>query len=471
MGLARENIINAWIKILEMLVTYAVFLVLYNLKCPHYGFENQDFIIFLIFLGPVSYFISLFFVKLFIAHTRSVSQIILSHFIASALIFITLLIIVEVCKLRIFDVLFLGIFSVVNFAVLCVAKYLILRFYSRKRKPNMVNVIVVGTGNTSMISIIDTLEHNILWNYNVVALFSDSQAIHDRYDGKYPIYDFPVEPKDIEKLSEYITKNTIHEVIYVNNSVDVKQIMPLVHLCLDIGVTFKLSSLFLDIARAKATEQYIGNNHVFSFQSTPCDYAALYMKKVFDFVFALCAVVLLSPAFLIIAIAIKATSKGPVFFKQTRVGLHRKEFKLWKFRTMIVDAEDKLKELQQFNEQDGPVFKLKNDPRITKVGGILRRLSLDELPQFFNVLKGDMSIVGPRPPIPAEVEQYERWQLRRLSVKPGLTCIWQVHGRNQVSFKEWMKMDLLYIDTWSFRHDILLIIQTVKVAFFNPNGQ
>ncbi|MCL2328208.1 MAG: sugar transferase [Bacteroidetes bacterium] len=468
MGLARENIINVWIKIIEMLVTYAVFLALYSLKLPNYGFENQEFIAFLIFLGPVSFLVSLFLVKLYLSRTRSVSLIILSHFVASALVFAILLIFVEVCKLDTFDVLFLAVFCAVNFVLLCIVKYLILRFYSRKREADMINVVVVGTGNTSMISIIDTLADNILWNYNVVALFSDSQAIYDRYTGKYPIYHFS---GDISDLSEYITKNAIHEVVYVNNSIDIKQITPLIHLCLEIGVTFKLSSLFLEIARAKGTEQYIGNNHVFSFQNTPSDYAALYMKKIFDFMFSLCALLLLSPILIGIAIAVKVTSKGPVLFKQTRVGLQRKEFKVWKFRTMIINAEDKLKDLQQLNEQDGPVFKIANDPRITKIGKFLRKTSLDELPQFFNVLKGDMSIVGPRPPIPAEVEQYERWQLRRLSVKPGITCIWQVHGRNQVSFKEWMKMDLQYIDTWSFRLDMLLIIQTVKVAFFNPTGQ
>ncbi|MDR1761002.1 MAG: sugar transferase, partial [Bacteroidales bacterium] len=126
---------------------------------------------------------------------------------------------------------------------------------------------------------------------------------------------------------------------------------------------------------------------------------------------------------------------------------------------------------QQFNEQDGPVFKITNDPRITKIGKFLRRTSLDELPQFINVLKGDMAIVGPRPPIPAEVAQYERWQLRRLSMKPGITCIWQVQGRNKVSFKEWMKLDLQYIDSWNFRLDMLLILRTIRVAFFKPTGQ
>ena len=137
---------------------------------------------------------------------------------------------------------------------------------------------------------------------------------------------------------------------------------------------------------------------------------------------------------------------------------------------MVTDAEKLKDELAKQNEVDGPVFKMKNDPRITKIGHFLRRTSLDELPQFFNVLKGDMSVVGPRPPVPKEVKQYERWQLRRLSVKPGITCIWQVSGRNNISFEEWMRLDLQYIDTWSLRLDFILILRTIKTVLIS-DGQ
>ena len=181
-------------------------------------------------------------------------------------------------------------------------------------------------------------------------------------------------------------------------------------------------------------------------------------------------IVILMPLLLLIALLIRLEDKGPVFFKQERVGMNGRRFVCFKFRTMIVNAEQLLDELKDRNESDGPTFKIENDPRITKIGRILRKTSLDELPQFYNVIKGEMSIVGPRPPLLREVKQYERSQLRRLSMKPGITCIWQVSGRNSVSFKEWMRMDLEYIDNWSLWLDIKIMLKTVGVVL-KANGQ
>jgi lipopolysaccharide/colanic/teichoic acid biosynthesis glycosyltransferase len=150
-----------------------------------------------------------------------------------------------------------------------------------------------------------------------------------------------------------------------------------------------------------------------------------------------------------------------VFFRQRRCGVNGRTFQIMKFRTMVVDAEKKLKELKKLNELEGPVFKIHDDPRITPVGRFLRKTSMDELPQLLNVLKGDMSLVGPRPPIPAEVEKYERWQRRRLSMRPGITCIHEVVARNNRDFNHWMKLDLEYIDNWSFSLDFKILVRTV----------
>jgi lipopolysaccharide/colanic/teichoic acid biosynthesis glycosyltransferase len=166
---------------------------------------------------------------------------------------------------------------------------------------------------------------------------------------------------------------------------------------------------------------------------------------------------------LFIAILIKSDG-GPVFFLQKRSGLNGRQFYCYKFRTMVVNAENLQSSLISQNEQKGPVFKIKNDPRITKVGQFLRKTSLDEIPQFINVLKGEMSVVGPRPPIPSEVKQYERWQNRRLSMKPGITCIWQVSGRNNIPFDQWMKMDMQYIDTWSLKLDFVILLKTLRTV-------
>jgi exopolysaccharide biosynthesis polyprenyl glycosylphosphotransferase len=188
------------------------------------------------------------------------------------------------------------------------------------------------------------------------------------------------------------------------------------------------------------------------------------VKRLFDVAASGAALVVLAPLFIAVAALIKLGSKGPVFFRQERSGLHGRPFQMLKFRSMRVDAEKLRAALEAKNELKGPVFKMKNDPRVTPIGRFIRKYSIDELPQLFNVLKGDMSIVGPRPPLPAEVVKYESWQRRRLSVRPGLTCIWQVSGRNQISFEEWMYLDMQYIDRWSFANDLSLILKTFPVV-------
>lgn len=194
--------------------------------------------------------------------------------------------------------------------------------------------------------------------------------------------------------------------------------------------------------------------------------AYLVAKRTIDIGLCASGVALLSPFLVIVAIAIKLDTRGPVFFKQVRVGKNQKPFRCLKFRSMTADAEKRRNEIAHLNEVDGPVFKIRNDPRVTRVGVLIRKLSIDELPQLFNVLRGEMTLVGPRPPIPAEVEKYEDWMLRRLSVTPGITCIWQISGRSNISFEQWMRMDLQYIDTCSIRKDISILLRTIPAVLF-----
>jgi len=187
-------------------------------------------------------------------------------------------------------------------------------------------------------------------------------------------------------------------------------------------------------------------------------------KRMLDITGAAAGIIALLPVFIACALAVKLTSRGPVFFRQTRTGKNGRTFGCLKFRTMRVGAHAQQELLRAASLQDGPAFKIKGDPRITPVGRVLRKFSIDELPQLFNVLLGDMSLVGPRPPIPSEVDKYTWWQRRRISIKPGLTCVWQVYGRNRVSFKRWVEMDLYYIDNWSLWLDLKLIAHTVRVV-------
>jgi exopolysaccharide biosynthesis polyprenyl glycosylphosphotransferase len=236
-----------------------------------------------------------------------------------------------------------------------------------------------------------------------------------------------------------------------------------VSICESLGVPFALPVYSLRLERAVPRELHGAADGYLHYRLAP-DGHQLGLKRLFDILVSAGALFALAPLFPFVAIAIKLTSRGPVFFKQVRCGLHGREFKMLKFRTMVVEAEARKAELAACNEQTGPVFKIRKDPRITAVGRTLRRYSIDELPQLLNVLRGDMSLVGPRPPVPAEVRKYDSWQRRRLSVRPGLTCIWQVSGRSEISFEQWMYMDMEYIDNWSLRRDVNLLLRTLPAV-------
>ncbi|MCI0669388.1 MAG: sugar transferase [Myxococcaceae bacterium] len=245
---------------------------------------------------------------------------------------------------------------------------------------------------------------------------------------------------------------------------DAEAMQSAIRTCETFGVPFALPASGFRFERARpADERSIldGYLHYLQVDAKPAQMA---FKRLFDMVVSAVALWLLLPVLAAVALAIKLTSRGPILFRQVRVGLHGRQFHMLKFRSMVVDAEAQKARLAALNEQTGPVFKMRNDPRITAVGRFIRKYSIDELPQLVNVLRGDMSVVGPRPPVPSEVAKYEAWQRRRLSVRPGLTCIWQVSGRNQISFEDWMYLDMQYIDHWSLKGDLDLILKTVPVV-------
>ena len=231
------------------------------------------------------------------------------------------------------------------------------------------------------------------------------------------------------------------------------------------GVEAWLVADFVRTAIARATVDDFYGKPLLVFRTTPDITWQLLCKRLIDIVGATAGLVILGPTIMLpVAILIKLTSPGPILFRQKRSGLHGRLFTMYKFRSMVTNAEMLRAELDIFNEQSGPVFKMTNDPRVTPIGRILRKTSLDELPQLWNVLMGDMSLVGPRPPIPSEVEQYDPWHRRRLSMKPGITCLWQISGRNEIQFDQWMKLDLQYIDNWSIWLDLKILARTFPVV-------
>ncbi len=194
------------------------------------------------------------------------------------------------------------------------------------------------------------------------------------------------------------------------------------------------------------------------------------VKRFFDIVLSLCGLLVLSPLFLITAVAIRLDSKGPAFFSQKRIGKNGKPFKMYKFRSMCVDAEKQLEKLAALNERDGPTFKITEDPRVTRVGRFIRKTCIDELPQLINILRGEMSLVGPRPPLPNEVAEYTPYQMRRLGVTPGLTCFWQATKGEDTTFEEWVEMDLKYIRERSLKTDVKILFLTVRVVLLGKGS-
>jgi exopolysaccharide biosynthesis polyprenyl glycosylphosphotransferase len=267
------------------------------------------------------------------------------------------------------------------------------------------------------------------------------------------------------QIEAVLREHVVNEVYFSSSAAHQRADVQLaIGVCEKFGIPFALPACGYRFARAKpACADAIPDGYV-HYTSVTHKPIQVGLKRVIDIVASSIALAMLSPLLVGTAVAIKLTSRGPVLFRQLRVGRHGRTFDMLKFRSMVQNAEELKAKLAAQNEQVGPVFKMRVDPRVTRVGRVIRKYSIDELPQLINVLRGDMSIVGPRPPLPSEVAKYEAWQRRRLSVRPGLTCVWQVSGRNQIAFEEWMLLDMRYIDHWSLAQDFQLILKTLPVV-------
>jgi exopolysaccharide biosynthesis polyprenyl glycosylphosphotransferase len=269
------------------------------------------------------------------------------------------------------------------------------------------------------------------------------------------------------ELENALRENPVDEVYIASDRPnDAPVVQHAISVCENLGIPFALPAYTFRMQRARPVfGKAVADGYLHYKMGDPQTLQRA-LKRIFDVLVAAVALCLLAPLFLVVAVLIQTSSPGPIFFKQVRCGLRGKRFEMLKFRSMVADAEKRRKDLEALNQRSGPVFKLRRDPRVTRVGGVLRKYSLDELPQLINVLRGDMSIVGPRPPIPDEVAKYEPWQLRRLSVRPGLTCLWQASpARHQISFEDWMYLDLQYVDHWSFAHDLRIVVRTLPIVF------
>jgi exopolysaccharide biosynthesis polyprenyl glycosylphosphotransferase len=335
--------------------------------------------------------------------------------------------------------------------------------YVRLKGFNYRTVLIVGSGPAAL-TIADSIHSHRFWGYRILGFVSNysgngtENGSPETHIGPYPVLG------EIEDIRRIVETNVVDDVIFAVHRRDLDRLEDLFLSLQEQGIRTRFAMDLFPHTRARVQLEEMDGIPLLSFATTPTSQIQLMAKRAVDITLALLLLFLGMPVVLVISLLIKITSGGSVLFRQTRCGLNGRSFTLYKFRTMVEDAEERRRELLHLNEMDGPVFKLRSDPRVTAFGRFLRRFSLDELPQLWNVLRGDMSLVGPRPPIPEEVAKYQRWQRRRLAMKPGLTCLWQVSGRNNLDFDRWMQLDLEYIDSWTPMLDFKILLRTIPAV-------
>lgn len=360
----------------------------------------------------------------------------------------TALIVVDYVAKNTFDLLFYGSYVVLSYVLVLVGAFVV-RFLATHWKFNAPRVLLIGD-----IDRFGTFK-KFLFKSNTTVKLIGYVSMEDNPDERYL--------GSIKNLEKLLHEHAISQVYIMNRKTDLVDIQEYIDVCLDMGVSVRIIVKLFQAHGAQRYVSSVGTYPVVTYHRVCLDDTSRAMKRIIDIIGSLCGIILFSPIMLVTAIAIKLESKGPVIFKQQRAGINGKIFKMYKFRSMCVDAEELKAKLQEQNEvKDGMMFKIKDDPRITKVGKFIRKTSIDELPQFFNVLLGDMSLVGTRPPTLDEVEKYKRTHWRRMSIKPGITGMWQVSGRSQITdFDEIVELDTIYIDKWSIWLDFKIMFKTV----------
>jgi exopolysaccharide biosynthesis polyprenyl glycosylphosphotransferase len=355
------------------------------------------------------------------------------------------------------------LFIILSFFLLFLARAFIWPILFSRVQEKALGVLVVGTGESAL-ALAAILAKRPRIGIRLVGFLSESPTKLQQLAG-HPVLG------SLDEAEYVFSNHVIDEVMIAIPEKSLSELETFLLLCEELGITARLACDFLPRGSARLYLEELENTPLLTFATTPNNPSLLVIKRIADVVLSLFLLVLTSPLFLIVPLLIKLTSKGPVLHRQVRCGLNGRKFDFSKFRSMVEGAEELRKEIEHLNEAKEPVFKISSDPRVTGLGKILRRTSIDELPQLINVLKGEMSLVGPRPPLPQEVERYQPWQRRRLSMKPGLTCLWQVSGRSELGFDEWVALDLHYIDHWSPWLDFQILFRTVPAVLLGKGAR
>jgi exopolysaccharide biosynthesis polyprenyl glycosylphosphotransferase len=336
---------------------------------------------------------------------------------------------------------FLGLFAVLNLTALIAYRVSArsLRGWIRRQFGAEAHFVVVGTGETAR-QVGRALEQNREYGVRLLGFVGEDE---------------------LADLTRLLRQHVVDEVIFAVDRDRLPEMEGIFLQCDEEGVRTRVVVNFFPHVNSEVYLEQLAHLPLLTFSATPHDEIRLLLKRAFDFSLALAALTLAALPLAFFALLVRLTSPGPAIFRQVRCGLNGRKFTFYKLRSMCLDAESRQAELAARNEKDGPAFKISRDPRLTPIGRYLRRYSIDEWPQLWNVLKGDMSFVGPRPAVPAEVEQYQPWQRRRLRMKPGLTCLWVLEGRDRLDFETWMRLDMTYIDNWSLLLDVKILLRSV----------
>ena len=353
--------------------------------------------------------------------------------------------------------LFIGLFSSFSFVLLLFYRVSAgpLRGWIRRQFGAEAFHVIVGSGPTAL-EVGRQMEAARESGIRLVAFVDPTGEMGPdvQLSQRYPVW-------RVDELANRLRAHVIDEIIFSVESGKIGELEDIFLLCEEEGVRTRVVIDFFPHVNRNVYLDRFGTLPFLTFSGTPDDEVRLFVKRVFDVVLASVSLALLAVPMLLLSLLVKITSKGPAIFAQVRCGLNGRKFTFYKFRSMVDNADELKPSLEHLNERDGPIFKIADDPRLTSIGPYLRRYSIDEWPQLWNVLRGDMSFVGPRPAVPSEVSQYETWQRRRLRMRPGLTCLWAIHGRDNVDFDTWMKLDLQYIDNWSLLLDLKILLRSI----------
>lgn len=393
--------------------------------------------------------------------TRTYLEILWAVIKAAVLTFMLLGTFIFLFKLTFMSRFFFLLFMVFGFLFIWLEKTAIFMssHFVRRQGLNTRRLLVVGTGKRAD-EFVKRVDKHPEWGFEILGAIDDEPGRGINRVGRLSVIGA------LEEISMIFHRDAVDEVVFVVPRSRLNSLQGAIEDCETEGVVVTVAVDLFDTKLARSSVTELDGLPFLHFKTTHAKEWELLVKRLFDFAAAGLGLFVLSPLFLVMAMLIKATSKGPVFFRQNRLGLAGRRFTLYKFRTMHQGAHDVLSEVSDLESMSTPEFREKKTRWITPIGRFMRKFSIDELPQLINVFVGHMSIVGPRPTVPDEVEKYKDWQRRRFSMKPGITCLWQVNGRNNIAFEEWMKLDLEYLDSWSLWLDTKILLKTVPVVLF-----